>query len=285
MARRRAPLSAAWMMLALAASLGVAWPVARGDTVGLPPHMAFEREWRLDATKLAGPRCVVARTRAQWAALWRKHAGPGAAAPAVDFDRLMVVGVVAAPRAAGQCVYRVELDDAARPRELLVRVADHGALSQRPTSLNLKGARVHLVATGTSALPVRFLHDDMIDAGVMSLTGTVTEGGRVYRYGGGVRSHTLGRTEAVKTAHRDRRPAAYREQAERAARAALSDEEIRRARAGLFPAPFGQRYPQPWSLLHVRRTPTHWLIAYDSVRVQVSVATGKATRPAGPNTP
>lgn len=42
------------------------------------------------------PSRVVARTEADWLALWRRHGGPaGGAAPQVDFNRDMVVGVFA----------------------------------------------------------------------------------------------------------------------------------------------------------------------------------------------
>ena len=43
---------------------------------------------------------VVARTAAEWEALWRRHA-PGRAAPAVDFSKSMVVAVFLGSRPSG----------------------------------------------------------------------------------------------------------------------------------------------------------------------------------------
>ena len=45
-----------------------------------------------DQSNIESPAQVLARTEAEWTALWRRHAS-GAAVPPVDFTREMVVGV------------------------------------------------------------------------------------------------------------------------------------------------------------------------------------------------
>lgn len=53
------------------------------------------------------PREAVVRSAGDWQALWRDHAGPGAAAPEVDFSTEMVVGVFLGARNTGG--YDVEI--------------------------------------------------------------------------------------------------------------------------------------------------------------------------------
>jgi hypothetical protein len=54
-----------------------------------PPMRTLERG---DQSFIDNERQAVARTAAEWTALWRQHA-PDRAAPAVDFTKEMVVGV------------------------------------------------------------------------------------------------------------------------------------------------------------------------------------------------
>src|SRR5450755_4170591 len=93
------------------------------DTYGLPPFTQFEKEWRLDDVSLKGSDVLIARTPEEWAALWKKVDPRAKDAPPVDFDKWMVVGVATPAGQPGRAVYRIELDDAARPKELRVRVA------------------------------------------------------------------------------------------------------------------------------------------------------------------
>ncbi len=71
-------------------------------TLGLTLLLAFSATFASaqDWQKLCGartgvkePQTVVVKTQAEWTALWAKHAGSEAAAPAVDFSKEMVVGV------------------------------------------------------------------------------------------------------------------------------------------------------------------------------------------------
>ena len=244
---------------------------ALADTLGLPPITPFEKEWRLHQGKLAGPRLLVVRSAKEWAELWKQHAPGDAGPPAVDFASHMVVGIVGARGKPLRCIYRIKLDDPATPTEFRVHISHDSAISQWPKTVHLKGARVHLVATGKSALPVRFIQDDMVDAGVMSLTCTAREGGRTVQYAEGVRQSTLGRAAGARDAAKDKRPAAYREQAEQAVQAFLAKH--RRAGRKVAARPGGM--PSLWRILEVYRTPTEWHVRYGDRRFRVAVDTGE----------
>lgn len=53
------------------------------------------------------PEQVVVRTEGEWQALWQRHA-PGRPRPAVDFSKMMVVGVFLGSRPSGG--YQVQID-------------------------------------------------------------------------------------------------------------------------------------------------------------------------------
>ena len=252
------------------AVLAMAWPAAsHADTYGLPPFTEFEKEWRLDDAAVKGPEPLIARTPDEWAALWKRLDPKAEEAPAVDFSRWMVVGVVTPAGKPGRAVYRVELDDAAHPKDLRVRVAPDGAVCQKPRSVVIKGARVHLVATGVSALPVRFVEDAEVDGGVFGLNE-------------GTDQTPLGTAPGVESPPLKGK-AAYREQAERLVRESLTAEEVERLRKGVWPHALGERYPQPWSVIQVRRSVDGWTVEYDGRRFTVDAATGEvaAAKPAG----
>ena len=254
----------------LLAALAAASPAAgRADTYGLPPYTEFEREWRLDDAAMQGPDVLIARTPDEWAALWKKLDPKAKDAPPVDFERWMVVGVVTPAGKPGRAVYRVELDDAARPKEARVRVAADGAICQKPKNLTIKGSRVHLVATGASALPVRFVEDAEVDGGAFGLSE-------------GTDQTPLGTTPGVESPPLKGK-AAYREQAERLVRESLTAEQVTRLRKGVWPGTFGERYPQPWSVIQVRRGVDGWAVEYDGLRFTVDGETGKvaAAKPTG----
>ncbi|HVS36810.1 MAG TPA: hypothetical protein VMS17_14715 [Gemmataceae bacterium] len=258
----------------LLAALALAAPAAgRADTYGLPPFTDFEQEWRLDDAAVKGPDVLIARNADEWAALWKKLGPQAKDAPPVDFSRWMVVGVVTPVGKPGRAVYRVELEDAANPKELRVRVAVDGALCQKPKNMAVKGARVHLAAVGVSALPVRFIQDDEVDGGVFGLNE-------------GTDQMPLGEAPAVKSPDLKGK-AAYREQAERLVRQSLTAEEVTRLRKAVWPGTFGERYPQPWSVIQIRRGVDEWTIDYDGRQFTVNAETGavapaKAKPDAGP---
>ena len=257
-------------LVPLLAALAAAAPATgRADTYGLPPFTDFEKEWRLDAAAVKGPDVLVARTPTEWAALWKRLDPRAADAPPVDFGRWMVVGVVTPAGKPGRAVYRVEVGDAADPKELRVRVAADGALCQRPKDMRVQGARVHLAATGVSALPVRFIEDAEVDGGVFGLTE-------------GTDQTPLGTAPGLESPPLKGK-AAYREQAERLVRELLTVEEVARLRKGVWPGTFGDRYPQPWSVIQVRRGVDGWAVEYDGLRFTVDAETGKAAaaQPAG----
>ncbi len=60
---------------------------------------------RGDASRITDPRRVVVRTAEDWRILWALHAGPGAAAPAIDFASQIVAAAFAGEKAsAGQSI-------------------------------------------------------------------------------------------------------------------------------------------------------------------------------------
>ncbi len=240
-------------------------PRAYADTYGLPPCTAFEREWKIQETALKGPNTVVIRSPNEWRTLWREHTRQTQEIPAIDFEQFMVVGIAGGEKEGLRAIYRIELDDPANPTELLVRVARDSALCQRPQSHTIKGARLHLVAIGKSALPVRFVLDDMVD-------------GDLFGIAGGIEETVLGRIAGPGPGERSTLRADYREQAEKLARGSLTETEITAAKKALWPGTYGDRYPQLWSVIDVRRVDEKWTVHYDEFRFEVDVATGKVSR-------
>ena len=247
-----------WLLLAVAV-IGV--PVARADTFGLPPIMEFEREWKTDETALTGPLAI--RTAEVWGAMWKKHAPNDRYAPTVDFDRWMVVGIASPAPTEPRQVYRIESDDAANPKELVVRIADHG-FSQVPKWVKIKGVRLHMVVTGQSALPVRFVRDAMEDAG----------GGWVTEY---VDSEPLGNIDGVKCRAGAGR-GFYREDVEKLIHATLSEKEIAKLKTQIRLGGASKRYPGLWSVVRMHRNEKNWDVEYDGLRFTVDVQTGEVKR-------
>ena len=190
---------------------------ASADTIGLPPQTPFEKSWKFDKSELKGPRYVVVRTQKQWEALWKEHDPNSKSAPTVDFERLMVVGFVVGEKEKQKCVYRIELDNAAEPTLLDVRVSLDGGITQVPKHTRLKGAEAHFVVTPKSALPVRFRCDVMVDAGVNTLIGPRTySNGRTQFALGGVEFFELENVKGLELTEEVEQAAEYREQAEKA---------------------------------------------------------------------
>lgn len=238
--------------------------VARADTYGLPPFTAFEQEGKAQETALDGAQVLVARSAEEWSALWKKHAPKDQEAPAVNFGQRMVVGVCTPAGQQHRAIYRIELDDASQPNELVVRVAHDQAICQKPKEKTIQGARLHWVATGLSRLPIRFVQDEMV-------------AGPLFRQNGGVEEKLLGQVPAPTTpAGKDK--AATREQAEKLVRSSVTAEEIRQLKRDIWPGTFGDRYPQLWSIIDVKRDERAWHIEYDGQKFRVDVATGAVER-------
>ena len=115
---------------------------------------------------------------------------------------------------------------------------------------------------------MRFVEDAEVDGGVFGLSE-------------GTDQTPLGDAPGVKTPDLKEK-AAYREQAERLVRESLTAEQTARLRKGVWPGAFGDRYPQPWSVIQVRRGVDGWVIGYDGLRFTVDAETGKvaAAKPA-----
>jgi hypothetical protein len=76
---------------------------------------------RGDASHVADPRRVIARTEAEWRALWAVHAGPGAEPPAVDLAAVIVAAAFAGDKpSAGYAVEITAADQADRGVRLIV---------------------------------------------------------------------------------------------------------------------------------------------------------------------
>lgn len=96
---------------------------------------------------------VVARTEAEWEALWKRHA-PGRPAPSVDFARHMVVGVFLGSRPSGG--YQVEITGARTDGQILIvtwaeRTPPPGAMAAQVLT-----APAHLVTVPRHQGDVRF---------------------------------------------------------------------------------------------------------------------------------
>jgi hypothetical protein len=233
------------------------------DTLGLAPPTAFDWEVKLDKTPLKGPMVLAARSQEEWAAFWKQQDPQREALPRVDFALNMVVGIVSDKEFL--IIYRVELDDAANPKELLVRATSEEAICFGQLRAPAKGTRLHLVAVPRSALPIRFVMEGMVDGDVYEL------------HPEGVRRANLGIIAGVAKPDGSGK-AVYREQAEKLVRDRLTAEEIKAARAKVHPPSLGHRYPEPSSKIDVRRQEKSWAITYDGMSFRVDVASGEVVR-------
>ncbi len=122
-------------------------------TAAAPAPMTFTTLARGDRSGIEEPRQVVARTAAQWSALWKEHAGTGAP-PAVDFTRSMVVGVFAGSRPTAG--FAVEITGIERQdTTLVVRYAEHAPARDEIVAQVLTSP-FHLVRTQLFSGPVTF---------------------------------------------------------------------------------------------------------------------------------
>lgn len=159
------------MRTLIAALLLLIAPCVRASTLGLLRCTNDGPQWRSQKTQagVTGPR--VLRDQESFAALWHRLALPGQPPP-VDFAHDMIL-VLANTAREDRVIYRVQLDDGARPRALEVHVA--GAALPCAGAETPAKAAVHVVQTRRSLLPVRFLSDAMID-GRLFVSGFSREG-------------------------------------------------------------------------------------------------------------
>ncbi len=99
------------------------------------------------------PAQSVIRDRESWLALWRRHAGPAAPAPAVDFSREMAIAIFAGASAAPRIVTIARI--VREPERLTVWYV----VRERPLT-DTEGlkptAAFHIVRLARSPLPVSF---------------------------------------------------------------------------------------------------------------------------------
>jgi hypothetical protein len=245
---------AAGVLLAMLAEAAV------GDTLGYLPATRFADQVTIARSK--GPtRVSDARNQQEWSAAWKAAGGTGTA-KAVDFERQMVVGVVNG-RGEDRVIYRIQLDSGDDPRFLEVHLGVGGAYTREGATPRLAGAQ--FVVTPRSALPVRFVYDEMVDGGVFGMTNTEE----------GVESHEVAAIAGVRVEAAGKAP--LREEAERAVVAALSAAERKKLLRGPMDQPM-KRFPHGWTRLDVVRLADRWTIRYDDLAFEVDVATGDVTR-------
>jgi hypothetical protein len=241
--------------------LSAAATTALAATLGLLPCTANAGEHAIAKAKGAA-RVVVARTAAEWAVAWRAAGGAGKA-PRVDFAREMVVGVVSAAKAT-HVIYRIQLDSGLAPTALEVHASEGGAPCG-PGARTPAATGAHFVVTPRSALPVRFVLDEMID-------------GRMFVAdpdGEGVGTTELGAVPAGGATGPGK--AANREDAERAVVAGLTAAEQERLAIGPLDRRM-KRLPHGWTRLEVTRERGRWRVRYEDLAFEVDVATGTVTR-------
>jgi len=230
---------------------------ASADTLGFPPCNTFDASWTAAGTRTTSA-IYVARDKVAWGELW-KRTERTTAAPEVDFATQMVVGVENSKD--DHVIYRVELDDAAHPKALVVRTgypdAPCGA-SRTPGAV-----RVHFVSVPRSHLPVHFVFDELVDGRVFSADNE------------GVNTKDLG-TMDVTAAPRSKDAAVEREDAERAVVASLSAADRNKLATGPLDRAM-RRVPHAWTKTTISRDATTWKIQYDGRAFTVDVHTGKVT--------
>ena len=115
--------------------------------------MKFTTLGRGDLSQIEDSRDVVVRTAAEWATLWRQHAGEGKP-PAVDFTRSIVIAVFLGSRQSAG--YTVEITGIEKEDTGLVVTCRE----QRPASgamvAQMLTSPFHIVRTEAHSGPVRF---------------------------------------------------------------------------------------------------------------------------------
>lgn len=118
-----------------------------------PAQMTFTMLARGDHSQIEEPRQAVARTAAEWAALWKAHGGEGKPA-AVDFSRSMVIAVFSGTRpTAGHAVEITAIEK--RDQELVVTYRERRPAPDEMVAQVLT-APFHIVRTEAHAGQVKF---------------------------------------------------------------------------------------------------------------------------------
>ncbi len=229
------------------------------DTLGYLRTTPIALEFAI-AKPRGAARVVVVRTQKEWESVWKAAGGLGRFS-AVDFERQMIVGVINGAKD-DRVVYRIQLDDAAKPTALEVHLGFGDAPTWEGATRKPTGA--HFVVTPRSALPVHFVYDQMVDGGMFDHTNT----------GEGVDSKDVATIAGISVTSSGK--AALREEAERAVVATLTVAE----RKKLLIGPLGgalRRIPHGWTKLAIQRDKDRWQIQYDDLRFEVDVTTGAVT--------
>jgi hypothetical protein len=240
------------LIVAMINLLALAIPAkAMADTFGLLPPTPFVLELRLLKAPEGTPAVMAFRTDVEFKAFLKSQPPELSHMAALDFEKYMVIGITR-KSVENLVIYRVEVDDAAKPMTLLVRVA----LDASPT---LNWSQIQLVVVPVSALPIRFIRDEKVDGASAAL------------YRDGVDSKVLGNIGAIAATDRKTGPAVYREQAEHLVRAALSAEEVKQAKDKIE-TKIGSRYPQAYSRIEIHLKQGTWKIRYDDFQFEVDAA-------------
>ncbi len=118
-----------------------------------PAPMTFTTLDSGDQSQIENPRQAVARTQAEWEALWRAHGAEGKP-PAVDLTRAMVIGVFLGTRpTAGYAVEIIRIEK--REKELVVTWRERSP-GPRDIVVQVLTAPFVLVRTELDERPVRF---------------------------------------------------------------------------------------------------------------------------------
>lgn len=118
-----------------------------------PAPMAFTTLDSGGQSQIEKPRQAVARTQAEWEALWKAHGAEGKP-PAVDLTRAMVIGVFLGTRpTAGYAVEITRIEK--REKDLVVTWREHGP-GPRDIVVQVLTAPFVLVRTEPHSGPVRF---------------------------------------------------------------------------------------------------------------------------------
>jgi hypothetical protein len=116
--------------------------------------VAFKTIDRGGQSNIESAREVVARTPAEWTALWKQHA-PGGKPTAVDFRRSMIVGVFLGSRSTGG--YSVDVTRIERKGTALVVTYREGRPAPTDMVTQVLTSPYHLVSTERFAGPVHFV--------------------------------------------------------------------------------------------------------------------------------
>lgn len=110
---------------------------------------------RGDASRVADPRRVIARTDDEWRALWAIHAGPGAEAPAVDLARVVIAAAFAGEKPAAGYSIDITAADHAAPADQGVRLV-----------VNERGPGRDAVTAAILTSPFHIVAVDLGDGGI-----------------------------------------------------------------------------------------------------------------------